>query len=56
MNRTNMTMAIAKGLGGAIINPLGGRMMATTLAAEALASRNNFCMNYLKAFRAGVFE
>ena len=49
-------MAIAKGLDGAIINPLDGRMMATIIAAEALSGRDNFCMNYLKAFRAGVFE
>ncbi len=26
------------------------------IAAEALAGRDNFCMNYLKAFRAGMFE
>ena len=56
MNRTFMTMAIAKGLDGAIINPLDGRMMATIIAAEALAGRDNFCMKYLKAFRAGMFE
>jgi 5-methyltetrahydrofolate--homocysteine methyltransferase len=56
MNQTFMTMAIAKGLDGAIINPLDQRMMATIIAAEALAGRDNFCMNYLKAFRAGMFE
>jgi 5-methyltetrahydrofolate--homocysteine methyltransferase len=56
MNRTFMTMAIASGLDGAIINPLDKRMMATIIAAEALAGRDNFCMNYLKAFRAGMFE
>ena len=56
MNRTFMTMAIAKGLDGAIINPLDGRMMATIIAAEALAGRDNFCMNYLKAFRAGMLD
>ncbi len=56
MNRTFMTMAIAKGLDGAIINPLDKQMMATIIAAEALAGRDNFCMNYLKAFRAGMFE
>jgi cobalamin-dependent methionine synthase I len=56
MNRTFMTMAIAKGLDGALINPLDQRMMATIIAAEALAGRDNFCMNYLKAFRAGLFE
>jgi hypothetical protein len=51
-----MTMAIATGLDGAIINPLDGRMMANIVAAEALAGRDSFCMNDLKAFRAGVFE
>ena len=56
MNQTFMTMAIAKGLDGAIINPLDGRMMANIIAAEALAGKDNFCMNYLKAFRAGMFE
>ena len=56
MNRTFMTMAIAKGLDGAIINPLDNTMMATIVAAEALAGRDNFCMNYLKAFRAGRFD
>jgi 5-methyltetrahydrofolate--homocysteine methyltransferase len=56
MNQTFMTMAIAKGLDGAIINPLDKKMMANIIAAEALAGRDNFCMNYLKAFRAGMFE
>jgi 5-methyltetrahydrofolate--homocysteine methyltransferase len=56
MNQTFMTMAIAKGLDGAIVNPLDRRMMATIIAAEALAGKDNFCMNFLKAFRAGMFE
>jgi cobalamin-dependent methionine synthase I len=56
MNQTFMTMAIAKGLDGALINPLDKRMMANIIAAEALAGRDNFCMNYLKAFRSGIFD
>ena len=56
MNQTFMTMAIAKGLDGAIINPLDQKMMANIIAAEALAGRDNFCMNYLKAFRSGMFN
>ena len=56
MNQTFMTMAIAKGLDGAIVNPLDSRMMANIIAAETLAGRDNFCMNYLKAFRKGIFE
>lgn len=56
MNRTFMTMAIAKGLDGAIINPLDKTMMADIHAAEALIGRDDYCTNYLKAFRAGKFD
>lgn len=55
MNQTFMVMAIAKGLDGAIVNPLDTDMMARIIAAEALAGRDNFCMNYLKAYRGGIF-
>ncbi|GBC62251.1 methyltetrahydrofolate cobalamin methyltransfera se [Desulfonema ishimotonii] len=56
MNQTFMVMAIAKGLDGAIMNPLDKKMIANIIAAEALAGKDNFCMNYLKAFRAGKFD
>ena len=35
---------------------LGTKMMANIVAAEALAGKDNYCMRYLKAFRAGMFE
>lgn len=53
LNQTFMTMAIAKGLDAAIINPLDKAMMANILAAEVLGGRDRFCMNFIKAFRAG---
>lgn len=56
LNQTFMSMAIAKGLDGAIINPLDKRMMANIIAAEALAGKDEYCTNYLKAYRAGFFE
>jgi len=56
MNQTFMVMAIAKGLDGAIVNPLDERMMACIVTAEALAGKDDFCMKYLKAFRAGFLE
>ncbi len=56
LNQAFMTMAISKGLDGAIVNPLDRRMMASIIAAEALAGKDDFCMNYLKAFRASLFE
>ncbi|MHB8076426.1 dihydropteroate synthase [Desulfosporosinus fructosivorans] len=49
-------MAIAKGLDGLIINPLDKQMMAGLIVAENLAGRDKYCMNYLKAFRAGKLE
>lgn len=55
LNQTFMIMAIAKGLDGAIINPLDHKMMSSIIAAEALVGRDRFCGNYLKAFRAGLF-
>ena len=56
LNQTFMSMAIAKGLDGAIINPLDKKMMANIIAATALAGQDDYCMNYLKAYRANRFE
>ena len=56
LSQTFMVMAIAKGLDGAIVNPLDKQMMANITAAEALVGKNNYCMKYLKAYRAGAFE
>ncbi len=56
LNQTFMVMAIAKGLDGAIVNPLDRKMMANIVAAEALAGKDEFCMNYLKAYRGGKME
>jgi 5-methyltetrahydrofolate--homocysteine methyltransferase len=56
MNQVFMVMAIAKGLDGAIVNPLDKKMMAAIVAAEALAGKDSFCMNYIKAFRSGMLD
>jgi 5-methyltetrahydrofolate--homocysteine methyltransferase len=56
LNQTFMVMAIARGLDGAIVNPLDRGMMANITAAEALVNRDGFCGNYLKAYRAGRLE
>ena len=52
LNQTFMVMAIAKGLDGAIVNPLDQKMMANIIAAEALAGKDEFCSRYLEAYRA----
>jgi len=56
MNQTFMVMAIAKGLYGAIMNTLDRQMMSHIIADETLAGRDNFCMEYLTAYRAGMFK
>ncbi len=56
LNRTFAGMAIAKGLDAAIANPMDKAMMANIAAAETLAGRDEFCMNFLKAYRAKRFE
>lgn len=56
VNQTFMSMAVAYGLDGAILNPLDKRMMANIIAAEALAGRDRYCVNFMKAQRAKKFE
>ncbi len=56
LNRAFMIQAILKGLDGAIVNPLDKGMISAIITAEALAGKDDYCMNYLKAFRAELFE
>ncbi len=56
LNQTFVVMAIAKGLDGAIIDPLDKRMMGGIKAAEALCGRDGYCQEYLKAYRAGLLN
>lgn len=51
INQTFAVMAIAKKLDSAIINPLDKRMMANIIAAETLAGNDEYCSNYLTAYR-----
>jgi 5-methyltetrahydrofolate--homocysteine methyltransferase len=55
LNRTFMAMAVAKGMDGAILNPLDREIMATVNAAETLAGKDNYFLNYIKSFREGKF-
>jgi len=52
LNQTLMVMAMAKGLDGAIVNPLDQKMMASIIAAETLLGLDDYCTNYLNAYRA----
>lgn len=54
LNRTFLAMAMACGLDAAIINPTDKQMIAVLHAAQALLGQDEFCCNYLAAFRAGL--
>ncbi len=56
LNQTFIAMAICKGLDGAIMDPLDARMMATIVAAQTLAGRDDYCMNFLQKYRANLFK
>jgi cobalamin-dependent methionine synthase I len=56
INQVFMTMAITKGLDGAIVNPLDKRMMACIIGAEMLLGRDAYCVKYLKGYREKKFE
>lgn len=53
LNRTFLAMAMARGLDAAIVDPLDRALMATICAAEALLARDEMCLGYLQAYRAG---
>jgi 5-methyltetrahydrofolate--homocysteine methyltransferase len=54
VNRAFMVLCIGAGLMGAIVDPLDQKMMTSILVAETLVGRDDFCMKYLKANRAGI--
>ncbi|HWR40890.1 MAG TPA: methyltetrahydrofolate cobalamin methyltransferase [Patescibacteria group bacterium] len=55
MNQMFAVMAIAKGLDALIINPLDKAMMASIVTAQTLAGRDEFCCEYLAAYRNDAF-
>lgn len=56
LNRTFLMMAMAFGLGAAILNPLDGQLMGYVKAARALLGDDNLCKEYIEASRAGTLD
>jgi cobalamin-dependent methionine synthase I len=56
INRAFLTMALAAGLDSAILDPLDQELRAALLAAELVLGRDRHCLNYTRAYRAGVFN
>ncbi len=53
INQNFLTMALAMGLDGVIIDPLDKRMMSSLKASFALLNKDEFCLEYINAFREG---
>lgn len=56
INRAFLTLALAAGLDCAILDPLDQELRAALLAAELVLGRDNYCLKYVRAYRAGVFD
>jgi len=56
INRAFMSLAIAAGLDSAIMDPMDQDLKSTIYAAELVSGKDRHCLNYTRAFRAGVFE
>jgi 5-methyltetrahydrofolate--homocysteine methyltransferase len=55
VNFALLSQAIYHGMDAGLIDPCVPDIMATILAAEAVAGRDDFCMNYVMAEREGRF-
>jgi cobalamin-dependent methionine synthase I len=56
INRAFLTLALAAGLDSAILDPLDGEMQAALIAAKLILGRDRHCLNYTRAYRAGLFN
>ena len=56
LNRAFLVMLMCAGLDAALVDPLDQELMSLIAASEALLNRDEFCANYLAAFRSGTLK
>lgn len=56
VNRVYLTLAMEAGLDSAILDPLDRDLRASLLATELLLGSDRHCLNYTRAYRAGLLE
>ncbi|MBN2500856.1 MAG: methyltetrahydrofolate cobalamin methyltransferase [Anaerolineales bacterium] len=56
INRGLLILAMQAGLDSAIMDPLDKDLQAAIVTTEMLLGRDEYCMNYLRASRKGLFE
>jgi 5-methyltetrahydrofolate--homocysteine methyltransferase len=55
VNQGFVVLSMNSGLDSAILDPLNRDMMGLIYATEALLGNDEFCMDYIRAYRQGVF-
>lgn len=56
VNEVFLMLLMARGLDAAIVDPCDRQLMANVAAAEALLGRDEYCVEYLRAYRQGKLE
>ena len=56
LNEVFLMLLMSRGLDAAIVDPCQEGLMARIAAADALSGRDEYCQQYLQAFRAGRLE
>ncbi len=56
INQAFLTLMLEAGLDSAILDPLDRELRQAMLAAEAVLGLDRHCLNYTRAFRAGLLE
>ena len=56
INRNFLLMMMANGFDSAIMDPLDNDIMAALKTGDMIAGHDNYCMNFLKAVRAGEIK
>lgn len=56
LNQTFLVMCMMAGLDSAILDPLDNRIMALIKAGNAILAKDEFCLEYITAYRDGKFE
>jgi 5-methyltetrahydrofolate--homocysteine methyltransferase len=56
INRAFLALALAAGLDSAILDPLDREMKAALVAAKLVLGEDRHCLNYIRAYRASLFN
>ena len=56
INRVFLVLALAAGLDSAILDPLDRELMAALVAARVVLGQDSHCLQYTRAYRAGLFD